>query len=131
MHPTSQLTLPSGRLLAYCEYGDPAGAPVLYFHGSPSSRLEPLLIGDDTWRRLGLRVIAADRPGMGQSPFQDGRRLLDWPANATVLADTLGLERFAVLGFSGGGPYVFACAAQIPQRLTAAVVVSGGGRMDS
>jgi pimeloyl-ACP methyl ester carboxylesterase len=130
MNADSQLTLPDGRRLAYAEFGRHDGAPVLYFHGAPSSRLEPLLIGDDAWGRLGLRVIAPDRPGMGRSDFQPGRGFSDWPADVAALADALGLRRFAALGFSGGGPYVAACAARIPERLVAGVIVSGGWRMD-
>ena len=130
MKVDNEVTLPDGRTLAYAEFGTPDGVPVLYFHGAPSSRMEPLLIGDDVLSRLGLRVISADRPGMGGSDFQRGRRLVDWPADVTALADGLGLDRFAVLGNSGGGPYVAVCAAKIPSRLRAAVIVSGGWRMD-
>lgn len=130
MRTESEVILPGGRRLAYAELGRPDGDPVLYFHGSPSSRLEPLLIGDEVLGQLGLRVIAADRPGMGRSDFQPGRGFLDWPADVTSLADALGLGRFAVLGNSGGGPYVAVCAAKVPDRLRAAVIVSGGWRMD-
>jgi len=104
--------------------------PVLYFHGSPMSRLEPLLIGDDVFCRLGMRVIAPDRPGMGGSDFQPNRGFSDWPEDVSSLADALGLGRFAVLGYSGGGAYVAACAGKIPDRLSAAVIVSGAWRMD-
>jgi pimeloyl-ACP methyl ester carboxylesterase len=126
----SQVTLPDGRRLAYAEYGEPGGRPVMYFHGAPSSRLEPLLIGDDVLSRLGLRVIAPDRPGMGGSDFQPKRGFSDWPKDVVALADALGLGQFAVLGNSGGGGYVAVCAARIPERLSAAVIVSGGWRMD-
>ncbi len=130
MSTQSQITLPDGRKLTYAEFGQPDGAPVLYFHGAPSSRMEPLLIGDEVFRQHGLRVIAPDRPGMGGSDFQAGRGFSDWPADVVALADSLGIERFAVLGNSGGGPYVAVCAAKISQRLRAAVIVSGGWRMD-
>lgn len=123
-------TMPDGRKLAYAEFGAEDGVPVLYFHGAPSSRLEPLLIGDEALTHLGLRVICPDRPGMGGSDFQPGRRLTDWPGDVTALAEALRLERFAVLGNSGGAPYVAVCAAKIPSRLQAAVIVSGGWRMD-
>jgi pimeloyl-ACP methyl ester carboxylesterase len=71
-----------------------------------------------------LRLIAPDRPGFGRSDFQPGRQLLDWPDDVCELADVLGLNRFAVLGVSGGGPATLACAWKIPQRLTAVGVVS-------
>ncbi len=130
MRIEQHLHLPDGRTLAYAEFGRPEGFPVLYFHGSPSSRLEPLLLGDDAFIRLGLRGIAPDRPGMGGSDFQAGRGFSHLPADVSALADALGLKRFAVLGNSGGGPYAAVCAARIPERLSAAVIVSGGWRMD-
>jgi pimeloyl-ACP methyl ester carboxylesterase len=91
--PTTRETpLPGGRKLAWEEYGDPEGIPVLWFHGSPSCRLEPTLVGDGRLRSL---------------------------------------EHFAVLGNSGGAPYVAACAIAMPQRLSRAVIVSGGWDMTS
>ncbi len=126
----NQLLLPGGRKLAYAEFGRADGRPVFYFHGSPSSRFEPQLIGDESLVRLGLRVIAPDRPGMGGSDFQAGRGFSDWPRDVVTLADSLGLDQFAVWGYSGGGPYAAACAAKIPERLTAAVIVAGAWRMD-
>jgi pimeloyl-ACP methyl ester carboxylesterase len=130
MHTESHIILPDGRRLAYAEFGKPGGSPVLYFHGAPASRLEPLLVGDEAWARLGLRVIAPDRPGVGGSAFLPDRGFSDWPRDVTALADALGLGRFAVLGNSGGGPYAAACAAKIPDRLSAAVIVSGGWQMN-
>lgn len=126
----NSVVLPDGRKLAYAEFGRPDAAPVLYFHGAPSSRLEPLLIGDETLNRLGLRLISPDRPGMGGSDFLPGRGYADWPNDVICLADTLELDRFSVLGNSGGGPYAAVCAARMPERLRSAVIVSGGWRMD-
>lgn len=130
MNTDNHIILPDGRRLAYAEFGKPDGDPVLYFHGSPSSRLEPLLIGDEALCRLGLRVIAADRPGIGRSDFQLNRGFSDWPKDVTALANAAGLNQFAVMGNSGGGPYAAVCAAKIPERLRAAIIVSGGWRMD-
>lgn len=64
---------------------------------------------------------------MGLSTFKANRRLLDWPDDVVELADSLHLDRFAVVGFSGGGPYALACAYKIPQRLTACGIVAGVG----
>lgn len=125
------LKLSDGRTLAFAEYGDPDGVPVFYFHGAPSSRLEPMAIGEDALARIGLRVIAPDRPGIGMSEFQPGRGFSNWPDDVVELADFLHLRRFALLGNSGGGSYVLACAARIPERVTAAVIVSCGWRMDA
>jgi pimeloyl-ACP methyl ester carboxylesterase len=117
------LRLRDGRELAYAEYGDPDGRPLMLFHGNPSSRLSWGLIPDSPFRPC-LRLIAPDRPGFGRSDFQPGRQLLDWPNDVCELADALALNRFAVLGVSGGGPATLACAWKIPERLTAAGVVS-------
>lgn len=130
MGTENHIILPDGRKLAYAEFGKPNGNPVFYFHGSPSSRLEPLLIGNEAWDRLGLRVIAPDRPGNGASDFQPNRGFTDWPKDVLALADSLSLDRFAVLGNSGGGPYVAVCAARIPERIGSAVIVSGGWQMN-
>ncbi len=125
MKATNLLTLPDNRQLAYAEYGDPNGYPVLYFHGGGASRLEPLLLGDEAFVRLGLRLVAPDRPGIGQSDFQPNRGFSDWTKDVTFLADALGLDKFSVLGVSSGGGYVAACAAKIPRRLQSAAIVSG------
>ena len=123
-----RITLSDGRVLGYDEYGPADGAPLFYFHGTPSSRLEWRLFGGEPLAtRLHLRVIAMDRPGMGLSDVQVDRRLSDWPADVAALADALGIERFAVLGFSGGGPYAAACALALPTRLTSVTIVSGAG----
>jgi pimeloyl-ACP methyl ester carboxylesterase len=131
MKTTNFITLPDGRRLAYAEFGDRNGHPVIYFHGGISSRLEPLLLGDELIDRFGLRLISFDRPGIGQSDFQPDRGFADCPQDVVVLADALGIDKFSVMGVSSGGGYVFACAAKIPQRLIAAVAVSGAWDMDS
>lgn len=122
------ITLKDGRTLGYAEYGDPEGKPVFYFHGFPSSRLDwPIFDTDALAARLNARIIAVDRTGMGLSDFKRGRRLLDWPNDVIGLADALQVDRFAVLGISGGGPYAAVCALKIPERLTATAVVCGMG----
>jgi pimeloyl-ACP methyl ester carboxylesterase len=131
MMKTNFITLPDGRQLAYAEFGDPTGHPVIHFHGGGSSRLEPLLLGDEFIRQFGLRLISPDRPGIGQSDNQPNRGFSDWPQDVVVLADALGLDKFSVLGISGGGGYVAACAAKIPDRLLSAVIVSGAWDRDN
>ena len=121
-----QVTLTDGRTLAYAEYGYARGAPAFYFHGTPGGRLEGRFL-DAAARARGVRLIALDRPGYGRSSFAKGRRLVDWPRDVAELADGLGIERFAVVGLSGGGPHAQACAAAMPERLTAAAIVSGAG----
>jgi pimeloyl-ACP methyl ester carboxylesterase len=119
-----RLQLRDGRTLAYAEYGTPGGRALLYFHGGADSRLEARLLAEQA-RRAGIHLIGIDRPGMGRSQFQRGRCLLDWPDDVIELADHLGIERFAVLGVSGGGPYALACAYKIPDRLLACGIAAG------
>jgi len=132
--PTARFSLPvdhtfklgCGRVLGCGEAGDPHGKPVLYFHGFPGSRLEAGLAGADA-RKRGVRLIGIDRPGYGLSDPDPGRTLLDWPADVAELADALHLERFAVLGASGGGPYALACAFKMPDRLSSVGIACGLG----
>jgi pimeloyl-ACP methyl ester carboxylesterase len=126
---TFSVTLPDGRELAYEEYGDPDGTPVLSFHGGLSSRLDAAP-AHEAAVSLGIRLISPDRPGMGRSTYQPDRQLVDWPADVTCLADTLGLDRFAVMGWSAGGAYAAVCAALVPERVTAAALLSSGVPID-
>ena len=119
----SVVQLPDQRRLAYAEYGESKGIPVFLFHGLPGSRLSWGLLPDDPFPS-GLRIVAPDRPGYGRSDPKPGRTLLDWAEDITVLADALAIEKFAVLGVSGGGPGALACAWKIPQRLTSVAVVA-------
>jgi pimeloyl-ACP methyl ester carboxylesterase len=120
------IQLSDGRTLGYLDIGDPEGHPVFYFHGGPGSRLEGLLF-DELNQQLGIRMIAPDRPGYGLSDYQEDRTYLDWPDDVSELADQLGIDRFAVLGWSSGGPYAAAVAREIPQRVTVAAIVAGEG----
>ncbi|KAH7141334.1 Alpha/Beta hydrolase protein [Dactylonectria estremocensis] len=118
--------LPDGRTLGFAEYGEPDGAPVLYFHGYPSSRLEAGPV-HEMGRRRGLRFIALDRPGFGLSSPQPGRTLLDWSADVRAFAEGMRLRRFAVLGLSGGGPFALACARALPRDMLAGVGLFASG----
>lgn len=124
------LRLRDGRLLGYGEWGDPAGAPVLYFHGLHSSRLA-LYQTPAFFAAHGVRFITTDRPGIGLSSYQPRRTLLDWPADVAQLADALGLARFSVLSMTGGGMYALACAARLPERLTGVACVSPSAPLDA
>ncbi|KXJ88808.1 Alpha/Beta hydrolase protein [Microdochium bolleyi] len=108
------ITLPDGRILAFKIWGDPAAtanSTAFYFHGFPGSRNEGLILHDAAVRHA-MRIIAIDRPGMGKSwpvrPEAASRTLLDWPLDVLALADHLELERFGVIGVSGGAPYALA-----------------------
>jgi pimeloyl-ACP methyl ester carboxylesterase len=122
--------LRDGRLLGFSEYGARDGEPLFYFHGWPSSRLEAELL-DHTAAEMGFRVVAPDRPGYGLSDFKSDRTIAGWAGDVVELADQLALPRFAVLGVSGGGPYAAACAAKIPERLKAALLVCSVAPLDA
>jgi len=126
----NQIRLGDGRSIGYAEYGDSQGRPVLYFHGLPSSRFEmnnPDLI--EVAERLHVRLIIADRPGIGLSDFRP-YTIVSYPDFVVEFADKLGLNRFPVMGISSGGKFVAACAWKIPQRLTTATIVSGTAPFD-
>jgi pimeloyl-ACP methyl ester carboxylesterase len=122
------VTLPDGRTLAYTELGSPGGKAVFYFHGAPGARLE-LAVLDDALRSAGLRVITADRPGYGGSSPLAGRTTADWADDVAALSDHLGIDRFAVMGLSSGGPYSVACAALLGDRVCGVVVAAGNTDM--
>ncbi|KAL5389955.1 hypothetical protein DPSP01_002014 [Paraphaeosphaeria sporulosa] len=116
-------TLPDGRTLGYAQYGDLTGKPIFYFHGLPACRIEGVYL-HEVGLKHGARIIALDRPGLGLSSPHLGRKLLDYPKDVEALAGELGLERYAVIGASGGGPSVLACAHVLPAHtLVAASLV--------
>ena len=121
------IRLPGGPSIGYDEYGTPDGPAVFVFHGNPGSRLDALYAGRTALNSLPVRLIAPDRPGIGLSDPQPHRLIADWPADVNHLADALGIERYAVIGGSTGGPYALACARLSPQRITAAGVISSLG----
>ena len=122
LHQT--VLLPDDRTLGYAEYGDPQGYPIFYFHGGNSSRLEAAWIADAALTHH-LRLIAPDRPGFGLSDPHPRRTFVSWATDVANLADALSLARFAVMGLSGGGPHAAVVAHQLPQRVTAAAIISG------
>lgn len=120
--------LRDGRAIGVAEYGACDGAPVFYFHGFPASRLEARLASDAA-ARAGVRLIALDRPGYGESDPLPGRTIADWADDVAQVADRLGLDRFAIVGVSGGGPYALACGSALPHRVSAVAVVGGLGML--
>ena len=120
------LTLKDGRTLGYAEFGDPAGIPIIGFHGTPDSRLMMKTM-DKTALINGARLIAPDRPGYGTSQANTHTTLLGYIDDIIELTDSLQIDRFAVLGVSGGGLYPLACAYKIPQCITVAAIISGIG----
>jgi pimeloyl-ACP methyl ester carboxylesterase len=114
------LTLPDGRQIGYAEEGK--GNPVVYFHGTASSRLEILFLKQFA-HEYQFRLIGIDRPGYGLSSYMQRSRLSDFASDVNAVANHLRLSRFAVLSWSGGGPFALAYMALYPDRVTRAVAV--------
>jgi pimeloyl-ACP methyl ester carboxylesterase len=112
-----------GRVLRVRDAGDRDGAVVMYFHGTPTSRLD-LCFGEDLAAERGVRLVSFDRPGYGGStPAPFG--LASVAADAHAIADALGIARFATLGVSGGGPGALAAATVPGGRVTRVGLASG------
>jgi pimeloyl-ACP methyl ester carboxylesterase len=110
--------------LEILEAGDPAGRPLFFFHGWPSGAAQGGCY-DAAAKKLGFRIIALNRPGIGRSAPDPAHSIRDWPRRVSAVADTLNIDRFHVLGVSGGGPYALATAWGLPDRVIACGVVSG------
>jgi pimeloyl-ACP methyl ester carboxylesterase len=122
-----ETTVADGRVLGWAEYGHPEGDPVLWFHGTPGARTQIPPAVDEVALQRGFRVISVERPGTGRSTDHRYHRVVDFAADIEVLADALGLDRFAVVGLSGGGPYALAVAHQWPDRVVVATLLGGLG----
>lgn len=120
--------LADGRRIGLYEYGDPDGRPVLVFHGVPACGAG-FAWADEPARARGLRLLAPDRPGVGRSSGPPLRRVADEAQRMIDLAEALDLDRFALWGYSGGGPYAVACAATLGDRVTTTAVAAGMGEV--
>nr|OQO10338.1 hypothetical protein B0A51_18089 [Rachicladosporium sp. CCFEE 5018] len=124
---TPHLLRPFGRKLAYAHYGSRTGPTLFFLHGFPGSRLQAAIY-HPTAQHLGIRLVALDRPGIGQSSLHPGRTLVDHAEDVRCLANHLELETYGVIGVSGGGPYALASAKALAGRgLESVTVVAGMG----
>jgi pimeloyl-ACP methyl ester carboxylesterase len=124
MHRKKIVHLHDGAVLAFEEYGDPSGVPVIFCHGWPSSRTMAQL-ADQPARVLGVRIISPDRPGISGSSMQPDRKLSEWPPIVERLIDHLEIGEFRMLAISGGAPYAYATAVAMPERVRAIAIVGG------
>ncbi|MGH7732720.1 MAG: alpha/beta fold hydrolase [Gemmatimonadales bacterium] len=115
-HLEHRIKTPDGRTLAVAEWGDTNGFGLFALHGTPGGRIgywmEPGI-----YARLGLRRLTIDRPGYGDSTRLAGRTVADIVPDIETIADALGIDQFAVIGGSGGGPHALALAALLPARV--------------
>ena len=111
-----RVTLRDGRSLAYAEWGDLSGRPVVLFHGAPGSRL--LCPDEDATVSAGVRLITIDRPGCGRSDPDPGLSVTTFSDDYAELHGKLGLPPCPIVGWSGGGPYAVACAVRTPAQVS-------------
>jgi pimeloyl-ACP methyl ester carboxylesterase len=121
------LELSDGRSLHVYDTGRDGGADrlaVFWHHGTPNigAPPEPLF---PAAARLGIRWVSYDRPGYGGSTPCPGRDVASAASYVSSVADALGIDHFAVMGHSGGGPHALACGALLPERVLSVVSVAG------
>jgi pimeloyl-ACP methyl ester carboxylesterase len=113
------------RRIGFAEFGDPQGRAIFWLHGTPGARRQIPMEARVFSEQRNIRLIGVDRPGIGSStPFQY-ETVLAFATDMATIADTLGVDKMAVVGLSGGGPYTLACAAAMPERIVAAGVLGG------
>ena len=106
------IRLRDGRQLAYCEWGDLQGRPVVLIHGGPGSRL--FCPDEEATEAAGVRLITFDRRGYGRSDPRPGGTVLNWPDDYVEFADQIALPPCPVIGWSAGGRYAMALAYREP-----------------
>lgn len=128
-HTHQILMLGDGRKLGYAEWGDFSGKPIFLFGGSTSARFarHP---DESILTEMGVHLYTFDRPGMGLSDRQPGRKLLDWAHDVREFAHRKQISRFAIIAASQGGPYGAACAYALPDLLSSVTLVSAVSPLD-
>ncbi|MFA0812186.1 alpha/beta fold hydrolase [Microbulbifer epialgicus] len=118
-----ELQLKDGRKLTFDIYGDPNGFPVIFNHGFSDSRLirNP---DNSLTASLGIRMIAADQPGVGGSSPCRGRKMVEWGLDMEALINFLQIDQFSVIGHSGGGPHALSIAYHLPKKVSRVVLAS-------
>ena len=113
------------RQIGFAEFGDPQGRAVFWLHGTPGARRQIPMEARVYAEQRQIRLIGVDRPGIGSSTPYQYDTVFAFAEDLRTIADTLGIDRFEVIGLSGGGPYTLACAAAMPDRVVAAGVLGG------
>ena len=114
-----------GRRLAFAEFGPAGGRPIFWLHGTPGARRQIPQAARLAAEELDVRLIGVDRPGVGGSTAHLYRSIADFAPDLAMVADDLDIDRFSLIGLSGGGPYVLAAAAAFPERVIAGAVLGG------
>ncbi|CCW09955.1 alpha/beta fold hydrolase [Rhodococcus sp. EsD8] len=114
-----------GRRIGFAEFGSAQGRAVFWLHGTPGARRQIPVEARSYAEREHVRLIGLDRPGIGSSSPHRYENVLAFADDLRIVADTLGVDRMAVVGLSGGGPYTLAAAHAMPERVVAAAVLGG------
>ncbi len=114
-----------GRRLSFAEFGAPRGPAIVWMHGTPGSRRQVPLEARRYAEEHGFRIVGVDRPGIGSSTPHLYGRVLDWTGDLELLLDTLAIDTCRLVGLSGGGPYVLAAGAVLPERVHGVGVLGG------
>jgi pimeloyl-ACP methyl ester carboxylesterase len=122
------LVMRDGRKLEVTEYGHHSGHPTIFFHGLIGSHHQASYISEEA-ARIGIRIIAPNRPGVGRSEFVARRSALEAVADVEDLTRALNLDEFSLIGISGGTPYALAALSQMADRVKTVTVISGMGPM--
>lgn len=126
--PSSKVTR-DGRAIAYAEYGAPDGIPVIFMHGGPGSRFEGAIF-DKAAKQANVRIIAPDRPGLGESGMADEVSLQTTAEDMLFLAKQLELERPVLMGWSGGGVPAVVTGGRHPEAFAGVISLAGYTRLD-
>ena len=113
------------RQIGFAEFGDPQGRAIFWLHGTPGARRQIPMEARVYAEQRQIRLIGIDRPGIGSSTPYQYDTVFAFAEDLRTIADTLGIDKFEVIGLSGGGPYTLACAAAMPDRVVAAGVLGG------
>lgn len=113
------------RRLSFAEYGVPRGQAIIWMHGTPGGRRQIPLEARQYAEANGVRIVGVDRPGIGSSTPHLYSDVLDWTGDLELLLDTLAVDTCRLIGLSGGGPYVLAAGAALPDRVHGVGVLGG------
>ncbi len=120
-----KIAVGSDRQIGFAEFGDPQGRAIFWLHGTPGARRQIPVEARLYAEANQIRLVGVDRPGIGASTPHEYHRVIDFADDLRTIADTLGIDKMAVIGLSGGGPYTLGCAAAMPERIIAVGVLGG------
>ncbi|ACY20470.1 alpha/beta hydrolase fold protein [Gordonia bronchialis DSM 43247] len=113
------------RRIGFAEFGSASGRAVVWLHGTPGARRQIPTEAREYAALNGIRLIGLDRPGVGSSTPHRYANVAGFASDLTSVLDALGVDEFAVIGLSGGGPYALAAAHAMPERVVAAGILGG------